>query len=71
MSELVFQVHQEEDGGYWTKAEGAPLMTQGDTWSELCANVKEVVDVYYGGLGLPKPAKVQLKLIHMQELLVA
>ena len=71
MSDLIFQVHQEDDGGYWAKAEGVPLVTQGDTWKDLCANVKEVVDVYYDGLGLTKPAKVQLHLVHTQELLVA
>lgn len=71
MSELVFQVHQEEDGGYWTQADGAPLVTQGDTWKELCSNVVEVVEVYYGGLNLPRPTKVRLNLVHSQELLVA
>ena len=71
MSELVFHVHQEEDGGYWAEAEGFPMVTQADTWKELCANAVEVTEVYFDGLRLHKPAKIRLQLVHSQELLVA
>ncbi len=70
MDELVFNVHQEPDGGYWTRAESAAIFTQGDTWDELCANVREVVDAFYDGTSA-KPKKVRLHLVHDQELLVA
>ena len=35
MHELVFEVTQEEDGGYCARAVGAGIFTQGDTWDEL------------------------------------
>jgi predicted RNase H-like HicB family nuclease len=35
MSELVFEVEQEADGGYCARAVGASIFTQGDTWEEL------------------------------------
>ena len=68
MSEIVFNVHQEEDGGYWTRAENIALHTQGDTWKELCDNVLEVVQLYFDTIGEPKPLKVRLHLVHDQEL---
>jgi predicted RNase H-like HicB family nuclease len=35
MNELVFEVTQEEDGGYCARAVGEGIFTQGDTWEEL------------------------------------
>jgi predicted RNase H-like HicB family nuclease len=47
MSELVFEVTQEADGGFVAEALGENIVTQGDTWEELRANVKEAVEAYY------------------------
>jgi len=47
MSELVFEVTQESDGGYVAEALGENIVTEGDTWEELRANVKEAVEAYY------------------------
>ena len=44
MSELVFEVMQEDEGGFSAKAIGAGIFTQGDTWDQLRANVKDAVD---------------------------
>ena len=41
MSELVFEVTQEVDGGYVAEALGESIFTQGDTWDALCANARE------------------------------
>ena len=68
MSEIVFNVHLDEDGGYWTRAENVGLHTQGDTWQELCDNVRDVVALYFRVLGEDRPAKVKLHLVHDQEL---
>ena len=70
MNEIVFNVHQEEDGGYWTRAEGYAIYTQGDTWDELCTNARQVVEAFFAGSS-DKPAKIKLHLVHNQELLVA
>lgn len=47
MSELVFEVTQEADGGYIAEALGEDIFTQGDTWEELRANVQDVVRGFY------------------------
>ncbi len=71
MNDFVFNVHQEEDGGYWAEAETKAIITQGDTWQELRANVQEALDAYYGATGEQRPSRVRLHLVHDEELLVA
>ena len=68
MSELVFEVTQESDGGYVAEAFGENIVTQGDTWEELRANVKEAVEAYY--FDEPKPTYLRLHL-RRDEVLVA
>jgi predicted RNase H-like HicB family nuclease len=41
MSELVFEVVQEADGGYSAECLTENIFTQGDTWDELRKNVVE------------------------------
>jgi hypothetical protein len=43
MSELVFNVTQEPDGGYVAVAIGESIATQGDNWDELCFMVVDAV----------------------------
>lgn len=45
MKELVFEVPQEAGAGrrYVAESLGGSIITQGDTWEELCANVKDAV----------------------------
>jgi hypothetical protein len=47
MSELVFNVEQEEDGGYVAVAVGESIVTQGDTWDELCYTVMDATKGYF------------------------
>jgi predicted RNase H-like HicB family nuclease len=47
MDELVFEVTQEGDGGYCAECLTESIFTQGKTWDELRANVKEAVDAFY------------------------
>jgi predicted RNase H-like HicB family nuclease len=47
MSELVFEVTQEADGGLVAECLTEAIFTQGDDWEELRANVKEAVAAYY------------------------
>ena len=69
MSELVFEVTQESDGGYVAEALGENIVTQGDTWEELRANVKGAVQAYY--FDEPKPAYLRLHLRRDEVLAVA
>ena len=47
MNELVFEVTQEGDGGYCAECLTESIVTEGNTWDELRANVREAVRGYY------------------------
>jgi len=47
MNELVFEVTQEGDGGYCAECLTESIVTEGNTWNELRANVREAVRGYY------------------------
>lgn len=69
MSELVFEVTQEQDGGFIAEALGENIVTEADTWEQLRANVKEAVEAYY--FEEPKPAYLRLHLRKDEVLAVA
>ena len=47
MKELVFEVTQEEDGGFCAECLTENIFTQGDTWEVLRQNVQEAVRAYF------------------------
>ena len=47
MSELVFEVTQEADGGLVAECLTESIFTQADNWEELRQNVREAVAAYY------------------------
>ncbi|AFL86364.1 Uncharacterized protein family (UPF0150) [Terriglobus roseus DSM 18391] len=61
MDSLIFEVQQEDDGGYVAEALTEDIVTQGDTWPELCANVLEAVNVFYLEDPSHKPKSVRLR----------
>jgi predicted RNase H-like HicB family nuclease len=61
MSELVFEVTQEADGGYVAEALSESIVTQGDSWDELRANVREAVGAFY--FDRPAPDRLRLHLV--------
>ena len=42
-SEIVFEVHEDEEGGYYTAAVGYDIITQGDSWDDLKDMVQDAV----------------------------
>lgn len=60
-NEIVFQVTQEDDGGYSAEALGENIFTQADTWEDLCVNAREAVAAY--GFDKPEKPSVRLRLI--------
>ncbi|MGB8494311.1 MAG: hypothetical protein WCE53_07940 [Candidatus Acidiferrum sp.] len=61
ISELVFEVTEEAEGGYSAECLTENIFTQGKTWEELRANVKEATEAYfYDG---PKPKYIRLHLV--------
>ena len=69
MRELVFEVTQEEDGGFCARAIGEGIFTQGDTWDELRAMVLDATTgSFYDS---EPPARIRLRLLRDEVLLVA
>jgi predicted RNase H-like HicB family nuclease len=62
MRQLIFNVEQEEDGGYVAVAVGESIVTQGDTWDELCYMVMDATKGYF--YDSEPPASIRL---HLQD----
>ena len=61
ISELVFEVTEEAEGGYSAECLTENIFTQANTWEELRANVKEAVSVYF--FDGTKPQSIRLHLV--------
>ena len=59
--ELTFDVAQEADGGFVAEAVGEDIFTEGNTWTELCDNVREAVAAHF--FDGPMPDAVRLHLV--------
>lgn len=59
--EIVFSITQESDGGYVAECLSHDIFTEGKTWEELRANVREAVSAYF--FDQPKPTAVRLHLV--------
>lgn len=60
MTELVFEVTQEADGGYCAECLTLDIFTQADTWDELRANVREAVRAYFFDGVTPERVRLHL-----------
>ncbi len=69
MSELVFEITQEADGGYCAECLTENIYTQGDTWEELRSNVQDAVAAYF--FDTPRPSSVRLHLVRDESLAIA
>jgi predicted RNase H-like HicB family nuclease len=70
MKELVFEVTQEEDGGYCAECLTENIFTQGDTWEDLRLNVQEAVRAYF--FDQPQASRrIRLRLVRDEVLLGA
>jgi predicted RNase H-like HicB family nuclease len=65
---LIFEVTQEADGGYCAECLTESISTQGDTWEELRAMVKDAVEAYF--FDGPKPQSIRLHLVRNEVLLL-
>ena len=57
--ELIFEVRDDEDGGYFARALGHSIFTEGNTWEELRANVLEATLLHF------EDAQVQPRLVQL------
>ncbi len=45
--ELIFEIRDAEEGGYWARALGQAIFTQAETWEELRANILEASTLHF------------------------
>ena len=45
--EIIFQIEEDLEGGFLAKALGQSIFAQGDTMSELKANIKDAVQCHF------------------------
>jgi predicted RNase H-like HicB family nuclease len=57
--ELIFEVRDAEEGGYWARALGHAVFTQADTWDALRANVLEATALHFED-SVDRPRLLQL-----------
>jgi hypothetical protein len=69
MSELVFEIVQEADGGYCAECLTENIFTQGNTWDELRKNVVEATSAFF--FDRPRPERIRLRLVRDEILSVA
>ena len=48
MSEIIFEVREAEEGGFWARALGHSIFTQGEDWDELRKMVRDAVACHFG-----------------------
>lgn len=66
MSELVFEVTQDGDGGFVAECLTEAIFTQADTWEELRTNVLEAVAAFF--TDRQQPAAIRLHLVRNEVL---
>jgi hypothetical protein len=71
MSELVFEVIQEADGGYCAECLSDTIVTEGNTSEELRRNVQDVVRGFYFDAPEKLPTTIRLHLVRDEVLAVA
>jgi predicted RNase H-like HicB family nuclease len=57
--ELIFEIRDAEEGGYYARALGLPIFTEAETWKELRENVLEAVSLHFEDAD-ERPRMVQL-----------
>jgi predicted RNase H-like HicB family nuclease len=45
--ELIFEIRDAEEGGYFARALGHAIFTEGESWDELRSNVLEAVELHF------------------------
>ena len=58
--EVVFEVHEAEEGGYYAVAQGHDIITQGDTWEELKLMAQDAVLCHFDDHEMPETFRLRL-----------
>ena len=60
VSELIFEVAQEADGGFVAECLTEAIFTQADTWEELRTNAREAVEAFFQNTEAPSSIRLHL-----------
>ena len=60
LDEVVFEVHEAEEGGYYAAAVGYDIITQGDTWAELKLMAQDAVLCHFDDGTAPATLRLHL-----------
>ena len=71
MSELIFEVTQEADGGFVAECLTESIVTEADDWQQLRDNVREVVRAFYFDAPQDAPGAIRLHLLRDEVLACA
>ena len=71
MSELIFEVTQEADGGFVAECLTESIVTEGDTWEKLRANVQEAVRGFWFDAPTNAPSQIRLRMVRDEVLATA
>lgn len=71
MKELIFEVTQEDDGGFVAECLTESIVTEGDDWASLRSAVEEAVRGYFFDAPEEVPTRIRLHLIRDESFLVA
>jgi predicted RNase H-like HicB family nuclease len=71
MNELIFEISQEADGGFFAECLTESIVTQGDSWEQLRDNVREAVHAYYFDRLDKRPTSIRLHLVRDETVAVA
>ena len=58
--EVVFEVHEAEEGGYYAAAIGYDIITQGDSWEELKLMAQDAVLCHFDNDTMPRDLRLRL-----------
>lgn len=59
-SEIVFEVYDAEEGGYYAAATEYDIITQGDSWDELERMAQEAVLCHFDDAEIPGTLRLHL-----------
>ena len=71
MSELIFEVTQEEDGGFVAECLTEPIVTQGEDWASLRLEIADAVKGYFFDAPERMPKAIRLHLIRDESFALA
>ena len=62
MDEIIFEVHDAEEGGYVARALGQAIFTEGETWEKLREMVRDAVACHFES-PLSRPKIIRLHFV--------